>query len=441
MTENWFTYSEDLLPEEVKIERPFASIVRRKSMTTPQGNSASSLVSICNELIEMGFSAKMVFAALKYVAIEDTQAAADLLLKTKFGWSHSFVIVESRKDRCMICGEKFKEHLESRVEEDFEGPPRLEELFRIMPLPVFDAVTDVERWRTSVVCKICMDGLPLGHEFYLSCGHMHCRNCVSEFLTMNITNRSILDLKCPEEGCEARFTKADIRELCSKDIYQKYLDFRLDHEISMNKKLRWCPSPNCGRYVANPKGKSRVKCECGVEICFRCGEIAHKGSCKKNSDELYKVWAKGRKIQRCPICKIRIEKNEGCNHMTCTHCKYQWCWICGNEYTSSHYDGIFFGCPLLQFTNSDWSFGKILLFHFLAFILSPLLSIFCGFVFVGSHLCECISEAESCRCLLISLCTLAIIIGGPIVGVVMMLPTIGYRFYCFVKALKRACCG
>ena len=32
------------------------------------------------------------------------------------------------------------------------------------------------------------------------------------------------------------------------------------------------------------------------------------------------------------------EKNEGCNHMTCTSCKYQWCWLCLEEYKYGHYE-------------------------------------------------------------------------------------------------------
>jgi len=30
----------------------------------------------------------------------------------------------------------------------------------------------------------------------------------------------------------------------------------------------------------------------------------------------------------CPRCHVAVEKNGGCNHMTCRQCTYEWCWLC-----------------------------------------------------------------------------------------------------------------
>ena len=63
-------------------------------------------------------------------------------------------------------------------------------------------------------------------------------------------------------------------------------------------------------------------------------------------------WTKGKRVKRCPRCKIYTEKNEGCNHMTCVSCKYQWCWLCEGEYKYGHYD--YGKCQGQQFAKADY---------------------------------------------------------------------------------------
>ena len=50
-------------------------------------------------------------------------------------------------------------------------------------------------------------------------------------------------------------------------------------------------------------------------------------------------YAKNNFVKKCPKCSIITEKNNGCNHITCTKCGYQWCWLCNEEYNANHFLG------------------------------------------------------------------------------------------------------
>jgi len=43
-------------------------------------------------------------------------------------------------------------------------------------------------------------------------------------------------------------------------------------------------------------------------------------------------------MKPCPKCHMMIEKNMGCNHMTCKYCKNEFCWLCMAHYFPGHFD-------------------------------------------------------------------------------------------------------
>mmetsp|Transcript_14875 Transcript_14875/g.32123 ORF Transcript_14875/g.32123 Transcript_14875/m.32123 type:complete len:390 (+) Transcript_14875:91-1260(+) len=93
----------------------------------------------------------------------------------------------------------------------------------------------------------------------------------------------------------------------------------------------------------------RVDCpNCQLKFCVLCGypweheesHAEHSGkSCLEHSAEFDDGTGSRRwgGAKECPGCSIRIVRSEGCNHMTCTQCGKEWCWVCQSSWTAAHY--------------------------------------------------------------------------------------------------------
>ena len=87
-----------------------------------------------------------------------------------------------------------------------------------------------------------------------------------------------------------------------------------------------------------------IKCHCGLSFCFKCLRDGHRPC----DCEMMQMWENKNKsdgentkwlivnTKQCPNCHKYIEKNQGCNHMTCRKeaggCGYEFCWICLGEW-------------------------------------------------------------------------------------------------------------
>ena len=113
--------------------------------------------------------------------------------------------------------------------------------------------------------------------------------------------------------------------------------------VDDNDYLKWCPAPNCEYAVECHVPPSQldhivptVRCGCGHRFCFGCTLPDHQPclcplvrrwlkKCKDDSETANWISAN---TKECCRCNSTIEKNGGCNHMTCRKCAYEFCWIC-----------------------------------------------------------------------------------------------------------------
>ena len=191
-------------------------------------------------------------------------------------------------------------------------------------------------------CEICNE------LFYVNntnknelCGHYFCNNCWYDSFSVKIKENKIPSIKCLKYECNEKLSDEFIINILNNDInlIKKYKRYKLELEIinSPNKKL--CPYPNCDSYLEQKDLLSKyIPCKNNHIYCFYCLEKPHGNSpCNESLASSMVEYAKNNFVKKCPQCSIITEKNNGCNHITCTKCGYQWCWLCNEQYNPFHF--------------------------------------------------------------------------------------------------------
>ncbi|CAD8050632.1 unnamed protein product [Paramecium sonneborni] len=217
-------------------------------------------------------------------------------------------------------------------------------------------------------CPICQE--QKGDNFELGCKHKFCRKCLEQYLNLKIDEGIVMQINCPI--CYYEIQYEEVVQNIQQNELDKYAKFRTQSFAEKDPTVRHCPNKQCELYVQ----LDTKRCQCGQEICIDCGNQYHgMSSCDELMDSIFVLDSRQEKIQRCPKCKIIVQKEGGCNHMTCKRCQYQFCWICRRKYTAKHYNqyNYFFGCPNKQYSNTmPWRYPK--LYKFMPFILLVLMS-------------------------------------------------------------------
>ena len=307
-------------------------------------------------LKDMGFEEDLINTIYNNMHPIDLQEALDYLNKNERGqFTHSFLINENNV--CTICGKGRNAHggdtlfVENNNEDnnDNENIDLIGELLGINNSNSnrFRAYENsyrksIGKDKKDIECGICGELINNPYRVKLKCEHYFCNDCYIDYLKEKITNANVSKILCMQHGCgtilETKFIKKILEG--NKDLIEKYDKFlQRKKMLEQSDKIRFCPIPDCEGY-AEKKGKNKyVKCNYGHEFCFDCGSKPHgRKKCEDIMDKEFEEWKSHKIVKRCPCCRMWTEKNEGCNHMTCAECKFQWCWLCLGPYSLNHYE-------------------------------------------------------------------------------------------------------
>ncbi|KAL2512207.1 putative E3 ubiquitin-protein ligase ARI1 [Abeliophyllum distichum] len=207
---------------------------------------------------------------------------------------------------------------------------------------------DLPESSSTVQCNICIEDVLLSDVSKMDCGHCFCNNCWTQHFIVKINEGQSKRIRCMAYKCNAICDEAVVRKLVSKkhpDLAEKFDRFLLESYIEDNKMVKWCPSvPHCGNALRVENDEfCEVECSCGSQFCFSCLSEAHSPcSCL-----MWKLWTKKCRDESetvnwitvhtkpCPKCHKPVEKNGGCNLVSCI-CGQAFCWLCGGATGRDH---------------------------------------------------------------------------------------------------------
>ncbi|XP_034385160.1 E3 ubiquitin-protein ligase RNF14-like [Cyclopterus lumpus] len=251
-------------------------------------------------------------------------------------------------------------------------------------LLIYNAAQTQKAFSATVFdCGVCFVGL-LGSDCVQlpECGHIFCKVCLTKFCTLQITEGNIKAVSCPEADCSATPTPSQVKCLVGEELFSRYDRLLLQSTLDHMADVVYCPRRVCGSAVIVEKSSAAAQCSvCSFAFCVACKKTYH-GTDNCLGKRKTKIWEAqqanvdlpqsqeglsalwddyasgskqrqrllenryGRSTMRatveeclsedwmafnsknCPHCFWKIQKNGGCNMMTCSQCGQLFCWSC-----------------------------------------------------------------------------------------------------------------
>ncbi|XP_011151656.1 E3 ubiquitin-protein ligase RNF14 [Harpegnathos saltator] len=240
----------------------------------------------------------------------------------------------------------------------------------------------IEFKKNFYTCNICFTDKSGEHcTQFLPCAHTFCKDCIRGYFEVRIKEGNVQNICCPEEKCKFEATPGQIKDLVSSELFSKYDSILLSATLDTMTDIVYCPRRHCQYPVTRDLNDQMAKCPvCQYAFCVRCKMVYHGVEpCKISSAEKqrlvneYQSASNEKKAEmeqrygkkqlqtlientmsenwindnshNCPHCKSAIEKSDGCNKMTCSHCGTYFCWLCGMRLNPE--------APYLHFRNPE----------------------------------------------------------------------------------------
>jgi len=199
------------------------------------------------------------------------------------------------------------------------------------------------RVRDCVVCGDSKEPLEFPAKAPTSsCFHppKTCSECLQSWMASEFDSKGCDGIKCPE--CSEVLDYGDVQRAASVQTFEAYDKMSTRNALSNLPEFAWCLAVGCNSGQLNIQNNNYMDCaSCGYRQCLvhkvpwhsdeTCDQYDYRISGHQARDEEAKTEAMIDSVsKKCPgaNCGWRIQKTDGCDHMTCRKCRHQFCWEC-----------------------------------------------------------------------------------------------------------------
>jgi hypothetical protein len=207
-------------------------------------------------------------------------------------------------------------------------------LHKLIDESLSEAIQSQHQLKEGELCPVCYD--TVDQSYRLACDHVYCYGCLYHFLlTASDTKQFPLSCMGDEGKCGVPIPLPVIKRFLLPAQFKHLLEVSFLEYLGHNSdKFKYCTTPDCPEiYSTEPdSGDGIFRCRsCFVSFCVSCQEEHDGFNCeewKLEQERSSEDWIEGTNFKKCPQCSILIEKDGGCNRMTCLKCSANICWLC-----------------------------------------------------------------------------------------------------------------
>merc|ERR1719228_2287667 len=169
-----------------------------------------------------------------------------------------------------------------------------------------------------------------------------CKDCFGNYLNFKQSLGKPM-LRCPGMNCRSFLDKKKVKA-AMPNAFAEYKTAMMRFSLKRVENYRTCPNADCAAGIVLDAccTAEQVTCTaCDTSFCPQCNDVPHEGmTCEELQRKRHaERWGEAKdymknETKQCPYCLVWIEKNGGCDHMTCHHCRGEFCWLCFGEWKS-----------------------------------------------------------------------------------------------------------